>query len=71
MSLANYDLPNEKIKEVMRLADAKTKREAIIIALEDYIKRKKLETLASELAGDIQLSWTQKSLKKFRKARKY
>ena len=65
MSRANYDLPNEKIEEVMKLSGAKSKREALIIALESYLRRKHIEALINA-PGKISLNWTKKSLAKFR-----
>jgi hypothetical protein len=66
MAKANYDLPAETLEEVMTLSQSKSKREAIIIALESYIKKKKLERLIDSY-GKISLSWTRKSLEKYRK----
>jgi hypothetical protein len=66
MAKANYDLPVETLEEVMTLSQSKSKREAIIIALESYIKKKKLERLIDSY-GKISLSWTRKSLEKYRK----
>ena len=65
MAKANYDLPVETLEEVVQLSQAKSKREAIIIALESYIKEKKIERLISSY-GKISLDWTRKSLEKFR-----
>ena len=65
MSKANYDLPSATIEEVMRLSGAKSKKEALIIALESYLKRKKIEELI-EASGQIKLEWNKKSLKKYR-----
>lgn len=65
MAKANYDLPIETLEEVMRLSDAKSKREAIVIALEAYIRKKKLERLIDSY-GKVSLDWTRKSLEKYR-----
>jgi hypothetical protein len=65
MPKANYDLPADTLQEVMKLSGAKSKREALVIAMEAYLKRKKLEKL-SDSYGKLDLSWTQKSLKKYR-----
>ncbi len=65
MAKANYDLPNETLEEVVKLSGAKSKREALVIAMESYLKRKKLERLIQSY-GKVSLSWTQKSLKKYR-----
>lgn len=65
MAKANYDLPNEKIEQVMKLSGVKTKREALIITIESYLHRKKLEALIAA-RGKVQFTWKQKSLKKYR-----
>ena len=65
MGLANYNLPDAPLKQVIRLSGAKTKRDAIILALEEYIKQKKREKLI-QAYGKMPLRWTQKALKKYR-----
>lgn len=65
MAKANYDLPNAKIEEVMKLSGAKTKREALVVAIESYLKRKRLESLLSA-PGKVSLTWTRKALKAYR-----
>ena len=65
MAKANYDLPNDKIEEVIRLSGATSKREALLIALESYLHRKRLEKLIQSY-GKVSLSWTDKSLKRYR-----
>ncbi|MBI2601787.1 MAG: type II toxin-antitoxin system VapB family antitoxin [Deltaproteobacteria bacterium] len=65
MAKANYDLPDETLKEVMKLAKARTKREAIIIAMEEYLRRKKIDRLM-EASGKISLKWTKSTLEKYR-----
>lgn len=65
MAKANYDLPTDTLEKVVKLSKSKTKREAIVIALESYIRKKKLERLMGAY-GKVTLSWTSKSLEKFR-----
>lgn len=43
MVLKNYDLPQKTLKKVQAISGAKSKEEAIIIALNEYIKNKKRE----------------------------
>ena len=62
---ANYELPNDKIEEVRRLSGASSKKAAIVLALDEYLKRKKLEALIRS-EGTLSLSWTKKALKKYR-----
>ena len=66
MAKANYDLPNETIEEIMKLSGAKNKREALIIAMESYLNRKRIEELLQSY-GKLSLNWTKKALKKYRK----
>lgn len=65
MARANYDLPNEKLMQVVKAAGARSKREAIIIALDEYLKQKKREEIA-EAYGKMPLTWTRRSLRKHR-----
>lgn len=65
MARANYDLPNDKIERVIKLSGASSKKEAIVIALDTYLKLKKREEIISSY-GKIPLKWTQKSLRRYR-----
>lgn len=65
MATANYDLPQTTLNNVKRLSGVKTKREAIIIALNEYVKKKKIERLI-QAQGEIKLNWTKVKLKKYR-----
>lgn len=65
MGRANYDLPDEKLAKVQRCTGARSKREAIIIALDEYLQKKKAEDLL-QAYGKLPLKWTQKSLRTYR-----
>lgn len=65
MATANYDLPNKTLSMVRRLSGAKSKREAIIIALKEFLLNKRIERLIHS-QGKISLNWTRKSLKAYR-----
>jgi hypothetical protein len=65
MGKANYDLPDDKIARVIKLSKAGSKREAIIVALDEYLKKKALDRLADSY-GKIPLKWSRKSLRKYR-----
>jgi len=41
------DLPEDLLKKAMKLSNRKTKTSTIILALEEYIRRKKLERVIS------------------------
>ncbi len=65
MAKANYDLPEDKLQKVVRLSGAKSKKEAIILALDEFLKKKKAEKLISAY-GKIPLKWTKKMLRDYR-----
>ena len=67
MTKANFDLPMDILDKVVKAAGAKSKREAIIIALDAYLKRKQIEALLAA-EGKMPLQWTKKSLSKHRKS---
>lgn len=43
------DIPDKELKEVMKFTGAKTKREAVVVAVADFNRRKRLENLAGML----------------------
>ena len=45
------DIPEGALEEVIRHTHAKTKRAAIVIAIDDFNRRKRLETLAEQLGS--------------------
>jgi Bacterial antitoxin of type II TA system, VapB len=45
------DIPESALKEVIRHTRAKTKRDAIVIAIDDFNRRKRLEKLAEQLGS--------------------
>ena len=65
MGRANYDLPDDLLLKVKKLANVSSKREAIVIALDEYLKKKKIEKLI-QARGKMPLNWAKKSLKKYR-----
>lgn len=65
MGRANYELPDEKLMRVVRLSGAKSKREALVIALDEYLKMKKAQALIRAY-GQFPLKWTRKSLRRYR-----
>ena len=65
MGKANYDLPGDKLARVIRFSGARSKREAIILALDEFLKRKKAEKLIRAY-GKFPLNWAKKSLRAYR-----
>ena len=45
------DIPEELLEEAMRLAGAKTKREAVLRALEEFNRRSRLSALVARLGN--------------------
>jgi Bacterial antitoxin of type II TA system, VapB len=43
------DIPDDELEEVVRHTQARTKREAIVTAISDFNRRKRLERLAEQL----------------------
>ena len=57
------DLPEELLEEARRVTDSKTKRETIVRALEELVKkdkRERLRALAGKIHLDIDLSRSRK-----------
>ncbi|MDQ6632168.1 MAG: type II toxin-antitoxin system VapB family antitoxin [Verrucomicrobiota bacterium] len=60
------DIPNDDLMEVLKNTGAKTKREAILTAVQKFNKLKHLEALAERLHGSMPNFMTQEGLKKMR-----
>lgn len=65
MAKANYELPEDKLQKVIKESGAKSKREAIIIALDEYLAKKKAEALLNAY-GKLPLKWSRPALRKYR-----
>ena len=59
------DINDELLKEVMKLSNVQTKKEAVTISFKSFIRQKKLELLAQRL-GKGSLSLTPKDLENMR-----
>ena len=53
---ATLNIPDELIEEVQRLSGQKTKTQAIVTVMEDYVRRKKMEDLLA-LRGKISIDY--------------
>jgi hypothetical protein len=53
---ATLNIPDELIDEVQRLSGQKTKTQAIVTVMEDYVRRKKMEDLLA-LRGKINIEY--------------
>ncbi|RLB13063.1 MAG: type II toxin-antitoxin system VapB family antitoxin [Deltaproteobacteria bacterium] len=59
------DIQDELMEELLQAAKVKTKKEAITLAIKNFIKQKKRERL-SELLGRYEFGYTQKQLEEMR-----
>jgi metal-responsive CopG/Arc/MetJ family transcriptional regulator len=55
MSRATLTLPNDLLDELMKSVSAKSKTEAVILAIRDEIKSKKIRKI-KEMAGSMEFS---------------
>jgi len=63
------DIDTELITEVMKKSGARTKKAAIVTALEDYLRHKKIEELKSLIGNYDQFDLTLKDLQRMRNER--
>ncbi len=49
------NIPEDLVKKTMQLSKSKTKTEAVITAMKEYIRRKKLEKIVG-MAGELDFS---------------
>ena len=59
------EIPDEELRQVMKYTKAKTKREAVVYAIKDFNRRKRLAQLAKVL-GTFEDFMTQEELKEMR-----
>ncbi len=59
------DIPDNELKEAIKYTGAKTKKEAVVIAIKDFNKRRRLAKLA-EMLGTFKDFMTREDLKKMR-----
>jgi len=65
------DIPEKVLAEAIRHTGAKTKREAILTAVQQFNRRKRLEALAERLHGSMPNFMTQEDLKIMREDAKW
>lgn len=53
---ATLNIPDELVNEVQRLSGEKTRTQAIVSVMEDYVRRKKMEDLLA-LRGKISIEY--------------
>ena len=59
------DIPDDELEEVMRLTGAKTKKEAVVTAITEFNRRRKLEKVLTQL-GTFKDVMTHEDLRKMR-----
>jgi Arc/MetJ family transcription regulator len=59
------DIPEEELREAMRYTGARSKREAVVTALADFNRRRRLERLAEQF-GTFDAFLTQEELQRLR-----
>ncbi len=64
------DIPDKELREAIRHAGAKTKKDAVIYALKDFNRRRRLSELAKML-GTFENFMDQEDLKIMRKDKKW
>jgi Arc/MetJ family transcription regulator len=65
------DIPEKTLAETIRHTGAKTKKEAILTAVEKFNKRKRLEALNARIHGTFKDFMTQEDLKIMREDAKW
>ena len=65
------DIPEKTLQEAMRHTGAKTKREAIVTAVEKFNRSRRLVELAERLHGSCPNFMTQEDLQRVREDRKW
>ena len=64
------DIPDKELKEAIRHTGAKTKRDAVVYALKDFNRRRRLAEL-SKILGTFEDFMTQDDLKVMREDKKW
>lgn len=59
------DIPDEELEEVMKLTGARTKKEAVVTAIVDFNRRKRLERVIGRL-GTFENLMSQDELRRMR-----
>ncbi|MBM3835256.1 MAG: DUF2191 domain-containing protein [Verrucomicrobia bacterium] len=65
------DIPEKLLREAIKHTGAKTKRHAIVTAIEEFNRRRRLEKLAERLHGSCPDFMTQEDLRRMREDHKW
>jgi Arc/MetJ family transcription regulator len=63
------DIPDKLLREAIKHTGAKTKRDAVVTAMDEFNRRRRLEALAERLQGSCPDFMTQDDLQRMRKDR--
>ena len=65
------DIPDKSLREAIKHTGAKTKRDAVVTAMDEFNRRRRLEELAERLHGSCPNFMTQEDLRQMREDRKW
>ena len=65
------DIPDKSLQEAIRHTGAKTKRDAVVTAVEEFNRRHRLEEMAERLHGSCPDFMSQEDLKRMRQDHKW
>jgi Arc/MetJ family transcription regulator len=65
------DIPDMLLREAIKHTGAKTKRDAVVTAVDEFNRRRRLEEMAERLHGSCPDFMTQEDLQQMRKDRKW
>ena len=65
------DIPDASLREAIRHTGAKTKRDAVVTAVEEFNRRRRLEEMAERLHGSCPNFMTQADLRRMRQDHKW
>ena len=65
------DIPYKSLREAIKNTGAKTKRDAVVTAVDEFNRRHRLEEMAERLHGSCPNFMTQEDLKRMREDRKW
>jgi Arc/MetJ family transcription regulator len=68
MAKTLLDIDENLLNDARRLARVRTKREAVEVALREYVRRRRIESLISA-AGKSSIRWTPQDIRAMRKDR--
>jgi Arc/MetJ family transcription regulator len=65
------DIPDKSLREAIKHTGAKTKREAVVTAVEEFNRRRRLADMAERLHGSCPDFMSQENLKRMRQDHKW